>query len=91
MTASKIAEIAFERAWRVYQLINSKVNQHGERRMALEQFIRRCCEQGATDTEAIVVLALIHLKQLDEEAAHGEIGRAGPGSGKNGTNDPASR
>jgi hypothetical protein len=71
----------------VYQLINSKADEHGERRVALEQFVRRCCEQGATDTEAIVVLALIHLKQLDEQTASR---RAGPRSGKNGTSDPTS-
>jgi hypothetical protein len=90
MAASGIAEIAFERAWRVYRLINRREADHGERRLALEQFIRKCCEQGATDTEAIVVLALIHLKQLDETAARREIGRVPSRSGKNGTNDPAS-
>ena len=89
MAASGIAEIAFERAWRVYRLINRREADHGERRLALEQFIRKCCEQGATDTEAIVVLALIHLKQLDETAARRETGGVPSRSGRNGTNDPA--
>jgi hypothetical protein len=89
MAANGIAEIAFERAWRVYRLINRREVDHGARRIALEQFISKCCEQGATDTEAIMVLALIHLKQLDESAAHREMGGTPSRSGKNGTSDPA--
>jgi hypothetical protein len=69
MAANEIAGIAFERAWRVYRLLNSKTTEDSERHRELEDFIQKCCAQGATDTEAIVVLALIHLKQLDEEAA----------------------
>ena len=90
MAASAIADIAFERAWRVYRLINRNEHVHKERRVALEAFIGKCCEKGATDAEAIVVLALIHLKQLDELAAHGDKSPARPRSGKNGTNDSAS-
>jgi hypothetical protein len=90
MAASDIADIAFERAWRVYRLINRNESQYGERRQTLEAFIRKCCEKGAADAEAIVVLALIHLKQLDELAAHRAKSPARSRSGKNGTNDPAS-
>jgi hypothetical protein len=60
-----------------------------QRQVALKQFIFKCCEQGAIDAEAIVVLALIHLKQLDEVDAH-RVNRVRSRSGKNGTNDPAS-
>ena len=90
MAGSAIADIAFERAWRVYQLINRNETAHAERRVALEAFIRECCEKGSTDAEAIVVLALIHLKQLDELAARPGKSPARSGSGKNGTSDPAS-
>lgn len=69
MAAGGIAENAFERAWRVYRLLNAKAADEGDRRRELEEFIQGCCARGATDAEAIVVLALIHLKQLDEEAA----------------------
>ena len=89
MAGSAIADIAFERAWRVYRLINRDESKHSERRVALQAFIRKCCEKGSTDAEAIVVLALIHLKQLDELAAHGDKSPARPRSGKSGTNDPA--
>jgi hypothetical protein len=78
MTASEIAGIAFERAWRVYRLLNSKAIEGSERHRELEDFIEKCCAQGATDAEAIVVLALIHLKQLDEAAAS----RAGTGKNR---------
>jgi hypothetical protein len=90
MAVNEIAEKAFERAWRVYRLLNARVDETSERRPALKAFIRKCCAHGATDTEAIVVLALIHLKQLDELAAHGRIGTTRLQSGRNGTKGPAS-
>ena len=37
MAASEIADIAFERAWHVYRLINPDKHEHEERRVALER------------------------------------------------------
>ena len=90
MTENGIAGTAFERAWRVYRLLNGNEDQQSRRRLELKRFVSRCCEHGATDSEAIVALALIHLKQLDEREVR-KIKRGGQSlSGKNGTNDPAS-
>ena len=47
MAANEIAGIAFERAWRVYRLLNSKAIEDSERHRELEDFIKKCCEQGA--------------------------------------------
>lgn len=66
MPHAEIAALAFERAWRVYRMINSHVEDNDVRRATLERFIRRRCEAGATDTELLVVEALKHLKRLDE-------------------------
>jgi hypothetical protein len=90
MIENEIAGIAFERAWRVYRLLNSKEDQHPQRRFELKRFVSRCCEHGATDSEAIVVLALIHLKQLDESELRRIKNRGRSAPGKNGTNDRAS-
>ena len=89
MLETEIAEMAFERAWRVYRMLNSKEDQQARRRPELKKFISTCCEHGATDSEAIVVLALIHLKQLDEREERRTTRRGRPASGRNGTNDPA--
>jgi hypothetical protein len=61
-----IAVLAFERAWRVYRLLHSNIDEHDERRATLDRFIRKRCEAGATDAELVVVEALKYLKQLDE-------------------------
>jgi hypothetical protein len=61
-----IAILAFERAWRVYRLIHSNIDEHSEKRATLDRFIRKRCEAGATDAELVVVEALKYLKQLDE-------------------------
>jgi len=89
MAVNEIAEKAFERAWRVYRLLNSNAEEKCERRTALKAFIRKCCAHGATDTEAIVVLALIHLKQLDELAAHGDVRGTRLQTGRRGISGPA--
>jgi hypothetical protein len=90
MLESEIADTAFERAWRVYRMLNNDEDALTKRRPELKKFISRCCEHGATDSEAIVVLALIHLKQLDERDARRTKRGGRPPSGRNGTNDPAS-
>jgi hypothetical protein len=66
MVPPDIAQLAFERAWRVYRLIHTDIDEHDERRATLDRFIRKQCEAGATDTEIVVVEALKYLKRLDE-------------------------
>lgn len=70
MNRPDIAVLAFERAWRVYRLINSNIDENDARRATLERFIRKRCESGATDTELVVVESLKYLKRLDEEGSH---------------------
>jgi hypothetical protein len=65
MARRDIAALAFERAWHVYRLINSEIDEHDERRATLDRFIRKRCEAGAADAELVVVEALKYLKQLD--------------------------
>jgi hypothetical protein len=65
MARRDIAALAFERAWRVYRLINSEIDEHDERRATLDRFICKRCEAGAADAELVVVEALKYLKQLD--------------------------
>ena len=60
-----IADVAFERAWSVYRLINGNIDEHDERRATLDRFIRKRCAAGATDAELVVVEALKFLKRLD--------------------------
>ena len=66
MTNQSAANLAFERAWSVYLLINSDVNENDERRTVLERFIRKNCEAGQNDPETLTVGGLTHLKKLDE-------------------------
>jgi len=65
MAASDIARIAFARAWSVYLLTHSSVDENDERRATLERFIRQRCEAGANDSELLVVDGLKYLKKLD--------------------------
>jgi hypothetical protein len=66
MADQSAANLAFERAWSVYLLINSGVNENDERRTALERFIRKKCEAGESDPETLTVGGLTYLKRLDE-------------------------
>jgi hypothetical protein len=70
MTDHIAAGLAFERAWRVYLLINSGVDENDERRTTLEQFIRKCCAAGEKDPETLTVGGLIYLKKLDALERH---------------------
>jgi len=65
-TERDIADVAFERAWSVYRLINSSVDEHDERRAKLDRFIRQRFAAGAAEAEPVVVDALRYLKRLDE-------------------------
>jgi hypothetical protein len=60
------AGLAFERAWNVYLLINSDVDENDERRAIVERYIRQRCEAGESDTETLTVEGLTYLKKLDE-------------------------
>ena len=66
MTDQIAANLAFGRAWSVYLLINTDVNENDERRAALERFIRKNCEAGENDPETLTVGGLTFLKKLDQ-------------------------
>jgi len=66
MTRHDIADLAFERTWRVYRLMNPSVDEQDEKRALLDRFIKKCCDAGASDPELVVVEALKFLKRLEE-------------------------
>lgn len=66
MADDNAANIAFERAWSVYLLVNHDVNEHDERRSTLERFIRKHCEAGENDPETLTVGGLAFLRKLDQ-------------------------
>jgi hypothetical protein len=66
MAGQDVAELAFERTWRVYRLINPCVDEQDEKRALLDRFIRSRCTAGASDPELLVVEALQYLKRLEE-------------------------
>jgi hypothetical protein len=65
MNSPDIAEAAFARAWGVYLLIHSGIDENDARRVGLQRFIRQRCEAGETDTELLAVEGLKYLKGLD--------------------------
>ena len=65
MNSSDIAEVAFARAWSVYLLIHSGIDENDARRASLLRFIRQRCEAGETDTELLAVEGLKYLKTLE--------------------------
>jgi hypothetical protein len=66
MADDKTANVAFERAWSVYLLINNDVNENDERRSTLERYIRKHCEAGENDPETLTVGGLAYLRKLDQ-------------------------
>lgn len=66
MTDHVAANLAFERAWSVYRLMHSDVDENDERRSTLERFIRKRCEAGERDPETLTVGGLTYLKKLDQ-------------------------
>jgi hypothetical protein len=66
MADPDVAGVAFERAWKVYSLINKGVHENDERRATLDRFIRKRCDAGVTDAELLVVEGLKYLKRLDQ-------------------------
>jgi len=65
MARHDIADLAFERAWRVYRLMNPSVDEQDEKRALLDRFVKKCCDAGASDPELVVVEALKYLKRLE--------------------------
>jgi hypothetical protein len=66
MVDQAAASLAVERAWSVYRLINSGIDERDERRASLERFIRKHFEVGEEDVESMVVAGLKYLKKLEE-------------------------
>ena len=69
MAKPDVGSVAFERAWKVYLLINRGADENDERRATLDRFIRKRCDAGVTDAELLVVEALKYLKRLDQSEA----------------------
>ena len=65
MSSPDIAEAAFARAWSVYLLIHSVIDENDARRAGLQRFIRHRCEAGQVDTELLAVEGLKYLKELE--------------------------
>ncbi|OCK61647.1 hypothetical protein [Bradyrhizobium sp. LMTR 3] len=65
MNSPDIAEAAFARAWSVYLLIHSGIDENDARRASLQHFIEQRCMAGETDTELLAVEGLKYLKSLE--------------------------
>lgn len=65
MNSPDIVEAALERAWSVYLLIHSGIDENDARRASLQRFIRQRCDAGETDTELLAVEGLKFLKSLE--------------------------
>lgn len=65
MNSPDIVESALARAWSVYRLIHSNIDENDARRARLQHFIRQRCDAGETDTELLAVEGLKFLKGLE--------------------------
>jgi hypothetical protein len=65
MADPDIVETACARAWGVYRLINSGIDENDARRARLKHFIQQRWEAGDNETEFLTVEGLKYLKQLD--------------------------
>lgn len=65
MNSPDIAEAALARAWSVYRLIHSHIDENDARRASLQRFIRQRCDAGETDAELLAVQGLKYLKSLE--------------------------
>ena len=65
MNSPDIEETAVTRAWSVYLLIHSGIDENDARRASLRRFIRQRCQAGETDTEMLAVAGLKFLKGLE--------------------------
>src|SRR5258708_11450345 len=53
MARHDIADLAFERAWRGYQLMNPRVDGQGEKRGLLHRLIKQCCDAHCSGSEVL--------------------------------------
>ncbi|KRR05356.1 hypothetical protein CQ12_20080 [Bradyrhizobium jicamae] len=65
MNSPDIVATAFARAWSVYRLIHSGIDDDDARGADLQRFIRQRCEAGETDPELLAVEGLKYLKGLE--------------------------
>ena len=65
MADSDIVETACARAWSVYLMINSGLDENDARRTSLRRFIRRRWEAGDNEAEFLAVEGLKYLKSLE--------------------------
>ena len=65
MADPDIVEVACARAWGVYLLINSGIDENDARQDKLRRFILSRWEAGANETELLAVEGLKYLKKLD--------------------------
>jgi hypothetical protein len=65
MDSPDIVEAALARAWGVYRLIHSGIDDNDPRRVSLEQFIRQRCDAGESDAELMAIEGLKFLKNLE--------------------------
>lgn len=65
MNSRDIVAAAFARAWSVYRLIHSGIDDNDARGVGLQRFIRQRCDAGETDTELLAVEGLKYLKGLE--------------------------
>jgi hypothetical protein len=65
MADSDIVAIACARAWSVYRLINSGIDENDARWALLRHFIQQRREAGDNETEILAVEGLKYLKKLD--------------------------
>ena len=65
MADPDIVETACARAWSVYLMINSGLDENDALRTSLERFIRKRWEAGNNETEFLAVEGLKYLKSLE--------------------------
>jgi hypothetical protein len=63
-----IVEIACDRAWSAYILINHGIAENDVRREKMRDFIRVCWKAGTHESELLAVEGLKYLKSLDGSA-----------------------
>ena len=59
------AHIAFVRAWGTYLAINLTVSENDARRFALERYLKKRCQAGQRDPDALTTAGLSYLRRHD--------------------------
>ena len=68
MADPDIVETACARAWRVYLMINTGLDENDARCSSLRRFIRQRWEAGSSDAELLAVEGLKYLKRLERSS-----------------------